>query len=59
MSRQLGDQGGVATSDPPAIVRWISSKVVTRLATLAGLGHSFDIGPTQHRQGECEEYANP
>jgi 2-hydroxychromene-2-carboxylate isomerase len=37
MARQFEDQGGVATSDPPAIVRWISSKVVTRLASPAAL----------------------
>ena len=39
MARQFEDQGGMATSDPPAIVRWISSKVVTRMAGAAALEH--------------------
>jgi 2-hydroxychromene-2-carboxylate isomerase len=35
MARQFGNQGGMATSDPPAIVRWIGSKIMTRLCSPA------------------------
>jgi 2-hydroxychromene-2-carboxylate isomerase len=33
MAERFENQGGMATSDPPALVRWIASKVVTRLAS--------------------------
>ncbi len=37
MATQFKDQGGFATSDPPAVVRWIGSKIATRLASVASL----------------------
>jgi 2-hydroxychromene-2-carboxylate isomerase len=37
MSRKFENQGGTSTSDPPPIVRWITSKVMTRLSSPAAL----------------------
>lgn len=34
---QFEDQGGAATSDPSALVRWVTSKVMTRMARPAAL----------------------
>ncbi len=31
MAEQFENQGGMATSDPPALVRWLTSKVMTRM----------------------------
>lgn len=35
MAEQFKDQGGAASSNPPAIVRWVMSKVLSRIATAA------------------------
>jgi 2-hydroxychromene-2-carboxylate isomerase len=35
LAKQFEDQGGMATMDPPAIVRWVSSKVMTRMGSRA------------------------
>jgi hypothetical protein len=37
MATEFKDQGGFATSNPSALVRWIGSKVATRLASVASL----------------------
>jgi 2-hydroxychromene-2-carboxylate isomerase len=50
MVRQFEDQGGVATSDPPAIVRWISSKVVTRLTSPAAMERRRDRAERARRR---------
>ena len=34
MTEQFEDQGGLATSDPNRLVRWISSQVMSRLFTI-------------------------
>ena len=35
MAQQFEDQGGLATSNPPAIVRWLTSKVMSRMISPA------------------------
>jgi 2-hydroxychromene-2-carboxylate isomerase len=35
MARRFEDQGGVAATDPPGIVRWLTSKVMTRMSSPA------------------------
>ena len=37
MAEQFENQGGVATSDPPKILRWLTSKYMTRIASRAHL----------------------
>lgn len=37
MAQQFENQGGVATSDPPSIVRWLTSKYATRIVSVAHL----------------------
>ena len=42
MATEFKDQGGVSTSNPPAFVRWITSKFATRLASKASLQQQRD-----------------
>ena len=35
MAERFADQGGVASSNPPALVRWLTSKVMTRMTAPA------------------------
>ena len=37
MTQQFQDQGGVATMDPKPLLRWLTSKIMTRLATTGRL----------------------
>jgi 2-hydroxychromene-2-carboxylate isomerase len=37
MAKQFEDQGGMATMNPPAILRWVSSKVMTRMSRPAAV----------------------
>ncbi|MBW2698368.1 MAG: DsbA family protein [Deltaproteobacteria bacterium] len=37
MTQQFEDQGGMASSNPPALVRWFTSKVMSRLLSPAGV----------------------
>ena len=37
MAKQFEDQGGMATSNPPAPLRWVSSKIMTRMASMPAI----------------------
>lgn len=37
MARRFEDQGGMATMNPPAAVRWLTSKVMTRMAGIRAI----------------------
>jgi len=50
MAQQFENQGGVATSDPPAIVRWIGSKVMTRFCSAAAVERRRDRAERSRRR---------
>jgi 2-hydroxychromene-2-carboxylate isomerase len=50
MTEQFEDQGGAASSNPPALVRWISSRVLSRLVSSASIEKRRDKAERARRK---------
>ena len=58
MTEQFEDQGGFATSDPSPLMRWLTSRVMTRLFKPERI-EKRRVAAERQRRKDCLLYTSP